>query len=73
MGGEGKGWVGKGREGMGGKGIGLEGRGKDGMEPEERYGRGGRGWFPKSPPLKNPRSATETVLLKLNKTLDVQF
>jgi len=51
--------------------MGLEGRGKDRMGPEGRderrrkggKGRGGIGWFPKSPPLKNPRSATVMMMM----------
>jgi len=52
----------------GGERIGLEGRGRDRMGPERREWRGGerrggegregKGGFPKTPPLKNPRSAT---------------
>jgi len=46
--------------------MGLERMGRDGMGSERRDGRGGemrggrekKGGFPKSPPLKNPRSAT---------------
>jgi len=54
MGGErdGTGWEGKGWDGKGGEGR------EEGGENERREGRGEKGGFPKSPPLKNSRSAT---------------
>ena len=59
-------------KGRGGKGMGGEGKGWDGIGGEGRDGRRGEGKgeegrggrerrFPKLPPLKNPRSATDPI------------
>jgi len=51
----------EGRDGTGGEGMGPEGR--DGRGKERRGGEGMEGGFPKSPRLKNRRSATGVRLL----------
>ena len=75
MGGEGKGRDGRERDRTGGEGKGWDGTGGKVRKGEGEEGREGEGedGSQSHPPLKYLRSATETVLLKLNKTLDVQF